>query len=46
LLGDASKARRELGWEPKVGFQQLVRLMVDHDLLLANEEKQLRELAK
>jgi len=46
LLGDASKARRELGWEPKVGFQQLVRLMVDHDLSLANEEKHLRELGK
>lgn len=32
LCGDASKARRELGWKPKVSFQQLVRLMVDADL--------------
>ena len=38
LLGDASKARRELGWEPKVSFKQLVRLMVDHDLELARHE--------
>jgi len=32
LIGDASKARRKLGWEPKVDFQQLVRMMVDADL--------------
>lgn len=32
LRGDASKARRELGWEPKVGFRELVELMVDADL--------------
>ena len=38
LSGDASKARRELGWEPKVAFEQLVKLMVDHDLVLAREE--------
>ena len=38
LLGDASKARRTLGWKPKVGFKELVRLMVDHDLNLARME--------
>lgn len=38
LLGDASKARRVLGWEPKVSFRELVRLMVDHDLELARLE--------
>ena len=32
LLGDASKARRVLGWEPEVGFDELVALMVDHAL--------------
>ena len=32
LLGDASKAKRVLGWEPRVGFKELVRRMVDHDL--------------
>jgi len=32
LLGDASKARRVLGWEPNVKFEQLVRIMVDADV--------------
>ena len=41
LQGDASKARRELGWEPKVTFDQLVRLMVDHDMALAKQEQAL-----
>jgi GDPmannose 4,6-dehydratase len=31
LQADASKARRELGWEPKVGFTELVKMMVQHD---------------
>lgn len=32
LIGDASKAKRELGWEPKVSFKELVARMVDADL--------------
>ncbi len=32
LLGDPSKARRQLGWEPKVDFEELVAMMVDADL--------------
>jgi GDPmannose 4,6-dehydratase len=32
LLGDASKARKVLGWKPKVKFKDLVERMVDHDL--------------
>jgi GDPmannose 4,6-dehydratase len=32
LVGDASKARRVLGWEPTVGFEELVMMMVDADL--------------
>jgi GDPmannose 4,6-dehydratase len=32
LVGDASKARRDLGWKPEVGFQQLIRDMVRADL--------------
>jgi GDPmannose 4,6-dehydratase len=32
LLGDASKARQKLGWEPKVAFPELVRMMVQSDL--------------
>jgi GDPmannose 4,6-dehydratase len=35
LLGDASKARRDLGWEPTTRVQDLVKLMVDADLELA-----------
>jgi len=32
LVGDAAKARRKLGWAPKVGFAELVRMMVESDL--------------
>ncbi len=32
LIGDASKAKKELGWEPKVNFNELVDMMVDADL--------------
>lgn len=32
LIGDPSKARERLGWEPQVGFEELVGMMVDHDL--------------
>lgn len=32
LLGNASKARKELGWKPKIGFQELVKIMCDHDM--------------
>lgn len=42
LLGDATKAREALGWQPKVGFQELVRLMVDKDLELARQERDAR----
>src|SRR5579872_3959637 len=38
LLGDASKAREMLGWKPRVSFEELVRMMVDHDLELAQQE--------
>jgi GDPmannose 4,6-dehydratase len=30
--GDASKARNELGWAPKTGFEELVRVLVDAEL--------------
>jgi len=35
LLADAAKARKELGWEPRVAFHELTRIMVDCDLELA-----------
>ena len=34
LIGDASKAKRELGWEPKVKFKDLVKIMVDAERAL------------
>ncbi|KFK28300.1 hypothetical protein AALP_AA8G498400 [Arabis alpina] len=39
LKGDASKTKEMLGWKPKVGFEQLVKMMVDEDLELAKREK-------
>ena len=32
LIGDASKAKRVLGWQPKVGFEALIQMMVDEDI--------------
>ena len=31
LVGDSSKAKRVLGWQPQTGFEQMIRLMVDSD---------------
>jgi GDPmannose 4,6-dehydratase len=41
LIGDASKARRVLGWEPEVGFEELIPMMVDADLALLKRERRL-----
>jgi GDPmannose 4,6-dehydratase len=38
LVGDSSKARSVLGWKPKVSFSDLVRMMVDADLALLQDE--------
>ncbi|MFT4901983.1 MAG: GDPmannose 4,6-dehydratase [Lentimonas sp.] len=38
LIGDAAKAKRQLNWEPKVRFKELVKIMVDSDLVLAKQE--------
>ena len=43
LLGDAAKARRVLGWKPKVTFKQLAKLMTEADLALARRERLLAE---
>jgi GDPmannose 4,6-dehydratase len=37
LRGDYSKAKRQFGWEPKISFEQLVRMMVDADLKLVEK---------
>jgi GDPmannose 4,6-dehydratase len=42
LLGDATKARTALGWEPKTTVEQLAHMMVAHDLELARQEQTLR----
>jgi GDPmannose 4,6-dehydratase len=39
LLGDASKARRVLGWQPKITFKELAKMMTHHDWTLAKEER-------
>jgi GDPmannose 4,6-dehydratase len=44
LLGDASKARAQLGWQPTVSFTQLVAEMAAHDLVLAERDASLGEL--
>jgi GDPmannose 4,6-dehydratase len=38
LLGDASKAKEKLGWQPKTSFKDLIHLMVDADMELAKRE--------
>jgi GDPmannose 4,6-dehydratase len=42
LLGDATKARQKLGWAPRTTFEELVDLMVDADLRLAENEARLK----
>lgn len=39
LIGDATKAREQLGWRPRVTFEELVRRMVEHDLQLVAKSK-------
>jgi GDPmannose 4,6-dehydratase len=40
LMGDASKARRQLGWEPKTKFADLVKLMVEADIKLLKDHRE------
>lgn len=44
LLGDFSKARAILGWRPKVVIEDLAKMMVEHDLELAYEEKTIQDM--
>jgi GDPmannose 4,6-dehydratase len=41
LLGDASKAKKALGWKPKVTFDALIDMMIAADMELAKKEKTL-----
>jgi GDPmannose 4,6-dehydratase len=43
LLGDATKARKMLGWQPKVGFEELIDMMIAADMEISQKEKTLRE---
>ncbi|HTZ21152.1 MAG TPA: GDP-mannose 4,6-dehydratase [Opitutaceae bacterium] len=44
LIGDPAKAKKQLGWSPKVLFKDLVKIMVEHDLDLAKREAQIAKL--
>ena len=44
LIGNPAKAQRQLGWEPKVRFKDLVRIMIESDLKLAQRELQISHL--
>jgi GDPmannose 4,6-dehydratase len=46
LQGDASKAKKVLGWEPKVTFKELAKMMTDADMSIAKDEKILKEQRK
>ncbi|RMH63618.1 MAG: GDP-mannose 4,6-dehydratase [Calditrichaeota bacterium] len=44
LIGDASRAKARLGWQPAVTFKELVDIMVDADLKLARREKAIKDM--
>jgi GDPmannose 4,6-dehydratase len=44
LIGHAAKAKRQLGWEPRVRFKELVKIMTEADLVLAKREAQVAAL--
>jgi len=46
LQGDATKARQKLGWIPKISFAEMVRIMVEHDLELAQRELHAQQFRK
>jgi GDPmannose 4,6-dehydratase len=46
LIGDPAKAKKQLGWEPKVRFKDLVKIMTEHDLELAKREAQIAKLPR
>lgn len=46
LLGDASKARKQLGWEPKVKFKELVKIIVDSDIRELEELRRCQDVIR
>jgi GDPmannose 4,6-dehydratase len=46
LIGDPAKAKAKLGWEPKVGFKELVKIMVDADMVMAEQEAGMADYLK
>ena len=44
LIGNPAKAKRQLGWEPKTKFKELVKIMTEADLELAKREAQIAAL--
>jgi GDPmannose 4,6-dehydratase len=46
LIGDASKAKRILGWEPQVSFEELIVMMLDADLDLLKHDVNARGLRR
>jgi GDPmannose 4,6-dehydratase len=45
LLGDPTKAKEKLGWEPKVTFEELIKMMVKSDLEIEGRKKRQAEVA-
>ena len=43
LLGDSTKARLQLGWQPRVGFEELIDMMIAADMEITEKEKTLRD---
>jgi GDPmannose 4,6-dehydratase len=46
LIGDYSKAREKLGWEPRTSFDELIRMMVDSDMELLSTSSAAQRLAR
>lgn len=46
LIGDPAKAKKQLGWEPKVTFKELTKITVDADMQLAEQEAGMADYLK
>ncbi len=46
LIGDPAKLKKQIGWEPKVKFKELVKIMTEADLILAQQELAHREIVE